>query len=240
MQRFFLTDHELEVGTTGLFPQDVIHQILHVLRMKSGDEVMLLDNSGNEYASVIEVNGKRVTYEVVGCTQNTSEPPLYVISHQAFLKQHDRFELAVQKATELGASEITPLITDRCQVRELRKPERLEKIIRESAEQCERGKLPRLNDTTSFETLCNVARESDDVFLFFYEGLDADQIALPVFQHNVKIHAIIGPEGGFSEEEGKMIERMCDEFSHCHALSLGPRILRAETASIVALARILI
>lgn len=235
MQRFFIQD-KLEIGSEGELPTDVAHQILHVLRMESGDCVVLLDNSGNEYESEIAMDGKKVVYTVKEERTNKYEPTMHVTLHQAVLKQQEKFELVLQKGTELGVSAFAPLVTERCQVQELRKRDRLERIVKEAAEQCERGRLPQLGAEAELQDALDTVN-AHDTYLFFYEGLRDAGFSLPKLQGNV--HIIIGPEGGFSESEVAQLQEICEKNENCYLVSLGKRVLRSETASIVALAHVL-
>ncbi|MDP4007562.1 MAG: RsmE family RNA methyltransferase [Candidatus Peregrinibacteria bacterium] len=239
LQRFFIEDNVLMVGDDDNLSKEICHQILNVLRMKTNDKVILLDNSGFEYTCEITVHGKNISYKVLEKNKNTLEPTINTILYQSILKSSERLEFAMQKATELGVMTIVPLITERCQVATLRKKDRFEKIIKEASEQSERGLLPTLENPIKFNDLIKTLDTSlKTTNLFFYEGARHDKFELPSLSKNVNV--IIGPEGGFSPEEALQIETFCKKNKNSYTLSLGKRILRSETASIVALAQILI
>ena len=238
LQRFFLKNVELNKIKEGFLENDICHQILNVLRMRAGEQVILLDNTGFEYLCELYIDGKKVRYKVLERNENLSEASVNVALCQALLKSQERFEWSAQKATELGVSAVVPLITERCQVGELRKKDRVEKIMKEASEQCERGRVPELKKEIKFEDLLNqLGDEANATHLFFYEGLRNISMGLPKLAGNINV--IIGPEGGFSADEVSEIEYFCSKNKNAHMLSLGKRILRSETASIVALAHIL-
>ncbi|MBT6069011.1 16S rRNA (uracil(1498)-N(3))-methyltransferase [Candidatus Peregrinibacteria bacterium] len=242
MQRFFIDNGDLKTGIVCELPMNICHQVLNVLRMKNGAQVLLLDGQGGEYAAELQIDGKKVSGKILGVERNPFEAEVEVILFQSLLKSQEKFEWSAQKATELGATAITPLICDRCQVQALKKKERIEKIIREAAEQCERGKLPNLNDEISFddmiESLNSLNSSSPEVTtLFCYEGIRQKMSPLPSL--GKKINVIIGPEGGFSPKEIEKMEEFCQKNSNFHMIGLGRRILRSETAAITALSQIL-
>ena len=137
----------------------------------------------------------------------------------------ENFEIAVQKAVEVGVKEIVPIITARTVKFGLNK-ERLEKIIKEAAEQSGRGILPNLNEAIDFDKAIIEAKNKNEVNLFF-------QIGYPPLGHSMskfkKIGVFVGPEGGWTEEETKIAQS--NGFT---LVGLGKTILRAETAAIIA------
>lgn len=207
--------------------------------MKSGEKIILLDGSGFEYVCEIAVHGKDVNFTVVEKRKNESEPSIDVTLYQALLKSQEKFELILQKAVELGVCSIVPLRAERCQLPDLRKKDRCEKIMREASEQSERAKVPPLADIVTFDEMIENLDTSDTTTnLFLYEGMRDKKFKLPDLGVNVNV--IIGPEGGFSPDEAQKMKAFCEKHKNSHILSLGKRILRSETASIAALSNILI
>lgn len=231
MQRFFLK----KVEPKGVFERDVCHQILNVLRMQTGDQVILLDNTGIEYIAELLIKKKEVTYSVLTSHQNGNEPSIKVVLYQALLKSQDRFEWSAQKATELGVTCIIPLVTERCQVRELKRKDRVEKIMKEASEQCERAIIPALTEPQTLESIFNNPPQGSVIFCC--ESLRSEPMNIPTLENEV--HIIVGPEGGFTEDELAQIYTFCDTHPDSHTVSLGKRILRSETASIAMLSCIL-
>jgi 16S rRNA (uracil1498-N3)-methyltransferase len=163
MHRFFIPSSWIrgnEVTISG--PQ--AHQITRVLRMRSGDEVIVLDNSGWEiHTRLTLVEQKVVNGEVIRRRLSAAEPRTKISLYQGALKSN-RFEFSVQKGTEVGVVEFTPVVAERCIVRDLeaveKKHRRWEWIIQEAAEQCRRGRKPALRPATFFLQSCDQARNS--------------------------------------------------------------------------------
>ena len=239
LQRFFVPRID------GVLPDTIVHQILHVLRLKENDCVILLDNSGKEHTAKLCAYDKGMKknqvlphYKVIETHENAYEPSVRVTLSLALLKSQERFEWAVQKATELGISAIRPLITERTQVKNLRNIERLRRIMQEASEQCERGIIPTLLPVKKFEELTEDAeKETGRTIVFCHELSQSVFNTFPPLAEEIEI--VIGPEGGFSEKESELITHTVKTTSHVHSISLGKRILRAETAAVTALSLIL-
>lgn len=231
LQRFFVQTID------GVLSDDIVHQCLHVLRLRNGDQIILLDNTSYEYLVEIKSDRKNeLTYTVLEKRLNPSEPSVHVHLFMALLKSMDRFELAVQKAVELGVSSIHPIVTQRTQLKSLRNPSRLEKIIKEASEQSERGILPTL---ASVEDLASMIKSIDSKYEYIFANETHRSVSSEIPIKGNEIHIIIGPEGGYSDEEIAIISRLATSHSNVHSISLGKRILRAETAAICALSMIL-
>ncbi len=246
MHRFFVPPAWVggnEVTITG--PQ--AHQIARVLRMRPGDLVIVLDNSGWEIeVRLTAVGGELVTGEVLHRRLASGEPRTKISLYQGVLRSN-RFEFVVQKGTEVGVVQFVPLISERCVVSDLdavdRKQRRWEWIIQEAAEQCRRGRKPVLRSALLFPQACEQARHSGGLSLIPWEGEGAVSLrdllrstppereqSWPPFTINL----FVGPEGGFSPGEIAVARRY-----GLRPVTLGPRILRAETAGVVAAAAIL-
>ena len=236
--RFFIPSRWIQanrVTITG--PQ--ARQIARVLRMRPGDEIIVLDNSGWEIETrLTAVERDRVQGEVLHRRLSAAEPRTKISLYQSVLKGN-RFEWVLQKGTELGVVEFVPLITERCILSDLdaaaKKRPRWERIIQEAAEQCRRGRKPALHAPLLFPQSCERARRAGGLALIPWEAEEAVALreilaGAPLFT----VHLFIGPEGGFAPGEVDLAQRY-----GLQPVTLGPRILRAETAGIAAVAAIL-
>jgi 16S rRNA (uracil1498-N3)-methyltransferase len=165
---------------------------------------------------------------------NKSEPNIYVTLFQGIPKS-DKMDLIVQKCVELGVSKIVPVITERTVVKidnqkdAIKKTDRWQKIILEAAKQCNRGIVPKIELPVSFEVALKTAAEAE-LALIPYEKEADNGLRRYLKQGTKRISVIIGPEGGFTENEIKKAEGL-----GIMPITLGPRILRTETAGITML-----
>src|SRR3989338_11038014 len=222
---FDLSKKELSITDTGF-----INQAKNVLRLKASDKIILCDGNLNEaLAEIINLNKEFAELKILESYKNQNESDNYVVLYCPILKK-ENFEWAVQKAVEVGVKEITPIITARTVKLGLNR-ERLEKIIKEAAEQSGRGILPKLNEAIDFDEALKSAKENG-LNLFFQAGyLDivhkwADRLKY----RQCKIGVFVGPEGGWTEEEIKKAQSS-NGFT---IVGLGKTILRAETAAVIA------
>ncbi len=228
LSRFFI-DAPLSLGQHEL-PEAQAHYISRVLRPVAGDAVQLFDGSGQEYlGELIDVGKKAVRVELREQLAGQAESPLRIHLGQG-LSRGERMDWAIQKATELGVSEITPIVSERCEVR--LKDERADKrlahwrqVAISACEQCGRSVLPVIHaPITLAEWQGHVQAELKLVLHPVAAPLESH--ARP---HNLAF--LIGPEGGLSEAEVEQAKA-----AGFHAARLGPRVLRTETAPVVALA----
>lgn len=233
MARFFV--EEKPQGEYFVGGEDGRHMV-RSLRMRPGEALTLCDGKGTDYPCVIlscEEEGAWVRVEEG--VPSRGEPNTWVTVCQC-LPKGDKLETVVQKSVELGAAEIWPVESARCVVRwdgksAGKKTQRLQKIAREAAMQSGRGKIPRVAPPRSLkETLEAAAREGD--VLFFYERGEAS-LREAVEASGEKLFVFVGPEGGFSQEEAELAASLGGRI-----LTLGPRILRTETAPLAALAAV--
>lgn len=204
---------------------DFINQAKNVLRLKIGDKLILCDGNLNEaVAEIVNLNKEFAELKILETYKNKNEPENYVILYCPILKK-ENFEWAVQKAVEVGVKEIIPITTART-VKLGLNYERLNKIIKEAAEQSGRGILPVLRETVSFEKTVAEAKNKNEINLFFQPGYPPLGHSMPKFK---EIGVFVGPEGGWTEEERKNAQS--NGFT---LVGLGNTILRAETAIIVA------
>ncbi|KTC68803.1 16S ribosomal RNA methyltransferase RsmE [Legionella birminghamensis] len=202
-----------------------------VLRKQPGDRLSLFRGDNLEFeAEIIQAHKKRVMVKLISEQENNRESPLRIHLVQGISKG-ERMELVVQKAVELGVSSISPVITDYCAVkldeeRMKKKQAQWQNIAISACEQSGRNTIPLIQPICTFNAFlqkmpagtCFVLSPLATKHLRSYECKERD------------IRLFIGPEGGFSDDE---LARLIDK--HCAALSLGPRILRTETAAIAAL-----
>ena len=255
MHRFFVPPTALQ-ETKAVLQGDVAHQIYRVLRMRPGERIVVLDDSGWEFeVELIQVEREEAVGRILGKQLAGGEPRVRITLYQSLLKR-DNFEWVLQKCTEIGVVEFVPMVSRRTMVSspadvKASKVERWRRIILEAAEQSRRGRLPVLREALRFEeALVEVgarlalAQASPmgkfDLCLVPWEeekntGLRALlPAAKPDCRDPVSIALFIGPEGGFAEEEIALAR------GHgALTVTLGPRIFRAETAAMVAASLIL-
>ena len=200
----------------------------NVLRLSVGAEITLLDGSGREYSAIIAACGKRdMTAHITGYVVGDKEPKTDVRLLCGALKG-DKTELVVQKATELGVSRIGVFSSRYCAAyMNENKLERLRRVAREAAKQCLRASVPQVEYFPSLEEAL-AAGEACTVRLFACEFLDKSDFGGD--ETGGSVCAAVGSEGGFSEEELAAARRR-----GYRGISLGRRILRAETAAIALL-----
>lgn len=235
MPRFFV-DEQPENDVLTLRGENA-HHAGRVLRLRPGEAVTLCDGRGTDYDCIVEQLEKdTVTCRVQARHLAQTEPKQHLTLFMA-LPKGDKMEFIVQKAVELGVSEIVPYLSKNCVSRPdktEKKVERWQKIATEAAKQCGRGCLPRVHAVVSAVQAMEQASESETA-LFFYEneaqtGL-RDALAQGVGE---TVSLVIGPEGGFAPEEVALASE-----KGLRSVSLGKRILRCETAPIAALAAVL-
>tara|TARA_R110000868_G_scaffold143661_4_gene362098 strand:- start:6289 stop:7062 length:774 start_codon:yes stop_codon:yes gene_type:complete len=224
-------DVELSGGAEIRLDGSHAHYLLKVMRIKQGAPVKLFDDRTGEYLAHVTALGKRdLILSIDGKTRDREAvPDLWLCA--APIKK-DRFNWIVEKATELGVARIMPVQTERTQGQGL-KPDKLRAHMIEAAEQCERTALPTLEPLTKLTAM--LEQWPADRHLFFADerihatGEGSFRAALVANAGPAAI--LIGPEGGFSDSENEMIRAQPQSV----AVSLGPRILRADTAAIAAI-----
>lgn len=204
------------------------HYLLKVMRIGEGDAVVLCDNATGEWTTRVTALGKRELMLIAETrTRPREEVPDFTLC--AALLKKPNFDLVLEKATELGVRRIQPVITRRCVADKLNL-DRARTIIVEAAEQCARTALPELAEPVRLETLLRDWPE--DRTLFFADEAGGERAARAFASHTGPAALLIGPEGGFDDGEREAIRAMRD----AKAITLGPRILRAETAAVAATA----
>ncbi len=209
------------------------HHALRSLRLRPGDELLTTDLIGTCYLSRLkESSGDTVTCEIEGELPNFGEPARDVLLIASPLSQPARWESLLEKATELGANAIQPILTERTERWQLRR-ERSEKILRAAVKQTKRARMPILNDPNGLHDALAKARAEKRTIIFLHESAPvADSLGQAVAESKNALALAVGPEGGFS---GAEVELARGQFG-ARIVSLGPRRLRSETAALAALA----
>ncbi|MPM47214.1 Ribosomal RNA small subunit methyltransferase E [bioreactor metagenome] len=236
MHKFFISKENIHGDSCIIEGEDVKH-IYKVLRLDSGDKVNINDGEGTEYLGEIEeVNKKEVKVKLIEKVELNNESNLKVQLYQGMPKSA-KMDLIVQKCTELGISEITPIITERVVVKselsEFKKVDRWNRIALEACKQSKRSLIPVINTPIEFEEL-QEALNKYDLIVVPYENQKGEGIKYVVNEVKNKeikdVAIIIGPEGGFEESEIQSFKDL-----GAYIVTLGPRILRTETAGFTAL-----
>lgn len=240
MHKFFVPKSNV-LGDTAIIEGDDVKHIYKVLRLEVGDEVSINNCEGEEFLGRIEdINKKQVT---VMCTERlelNNESPVEVYLFQG-LPKSTKMDLIVQKATELGVKEVTPIITERVIVKselgEFKKLDRWNRIVLEACKQSKRSIIPKVNTPIEFEELLDLLKNMD-LIAVPYENAKGHGIKNMVSSidksHIKKIAVIIGPEGGFAEAEISRLKEL-----EAYIVTLGPRIFRTETAGFVCVSLIM-
>jgi 16S rRNA (uracil1498-N3)-methyltransferase len=219
----FIGDFDCAQTSIAIIDKDIVNQLSNVLRLGVGDQLILGDGNGHECIGEISERQKNsLTITVVERSENKNDPTVSTVLYCAILKR-ENFELVVQKATEIGISDIVPLITTRTVKLDI-KEERLLKIIKEAAEQSGRGRLPILHAPMRLHDAFEHAHAND--VNFFFALSDTAPSALSMGNRR---GLFVGPEGGWTDEE-----EVAARTAGCLVVSLGSLTFRAETAAIVA------
>jgi 16S rRNA (uracil1498-N3)-methyltransferase len=236
MHRFFVPAEWVRPDRVSLTDKPA-HQISHVLRLKPKGHIILLDNSGWEYEVEIDQMSPGVIQgKVIGRRLGATEPKVKVTLYQALLKA-EKFEFVLQKGVELGVSAFAPLVSERCVVRKPgeNKFARWQKIIQEAAEQSGRALLPVLHPVVAFQEACESAQDASILLWEEERSLSLSRILKrPPFRASPVLNVFIGPEGGFPPAEVAYAESR-----GIVPVSLGHRILRAETAGLAVVVALL-
>lgn len=246
MDRFFVEPEHLNLDDKTLYIDggDVKH-ISKVLRYGQGDEIEVCDSNGHEYICRIEsIDKTRIDLSIVDEVDINRESRIRVSLYQGVPKS-TKMDIILQKLTEAGVDEIVLVNTKRSVVnikgdKADKKFDRWERIIYEAAKQCKRGLIPKLRGILSFKEALEDMGKNDinicpyevEKSLGIKEALQTGQVKkILENKDEVRVGIFIGPEGGFAEEENEMVKA-----AGIASVTMGPRIFRTETASIVATA----
>ena len=233
MHKFFVDSSNIVDKNVNIIGDDVKH-IYKVLRLSVGDIVAINDCNGNEFVGKLEeINKKEVKVKIIEKLEESNEAPVSITLYQGMPKG-SKMDLIVQKGTEIGITKFQPIITERVDVafEEYKKLDRLKRIILEACKQSKRSIIPTINEPIKFEKVKEELKEYDLVVVP-YERADKygiKSLCRNIPKENIKnIAVVIGPEGGFEEEEIEELKNIGAEI-----VTLGKRILRTETAGFVA------
>ena len=234
--RFFISPGQVIDQYITISGEDVRH-IATVLRMKTGDELLLCDGRGTEYqAKIARVSKSEITTEVKARSKREIRYPLITLCQG--LPKSDKMDWIVQKSTELGVATIIPLATERTIVKirdEEKRVSRWQKIAREAAMQSNRPDIPEVEKIQSLDGYIRTLDPDPGTLLIlpWEEGTEPIRSILRQIPGIKNIIVLIGPEGGFSAQEVEMAKE-----KGYHTVSLGQNILRTETAAVAVLSMI--
>ncbi len=228
MQQYF-TDKPLKVGERYIFTKEQAKHAFTVLKMNH-DRIRLVYDGMAFFADAYK-DGNECVADILEEDPRNNELDIDITLAVALIRR-EKMELVLLKAAELGASRIVPFESERCVVKNVkekdaRRKERWQAILQEGSEQCKRNRIPELSDTISIKKLDTVKSECN---VAAYENAYGENKLLTKAAHGKSITVVIGPEGGFSNSEVDLLNSMGYE-----SVSLGSRILRAETACFYAL-----
>ena len=234
--RFFVAA-ALHDGQTLALPPEVVRH-LHVLRQQTGTAVTLFNGQGGEYpARIVELGKQSATVHVHACIAREAEPPYYITLAQG-IAGGDKMDWLIEKAVELGVSAVAPITAARSVVRlsaerALKRHQHWEALARAACEQCGRNRVPEIVAPMNFSR-CLAALGGDPApalkLLVSPRGAEPFD-RLPARAPAGRVIVLIGPEGGWSEDEEALARQ-----AGFIATALGPRVLRTETAGIALLA----
>ncbi|MDP3387132.1 MAG: RsmE family RNA methyltransferase [Eubacteriales bacterium] len=232
MNRFFVD--EIDDGLARIEDADFRH-CKHVLRLKEGEEVFLVFD-GREYVGrILSYESNAALCTVIKESDKTREADIHVSLYQCIPKS-SKIETIIQKNVEIGVNRIVPVISYRTivkiseQSKEEKKLTRWHKVSEEAAKQSMRNIIPKVDHIMTFKQMMNDLRQSEGLIIVPYENESDNSLSNVQIDHS-DVRIVIGPEGGFEEFE---IEELKN--AGAHIVTLGPRILRTETAGIVACA----
>lgn len=241
MHKFFVPQDKIFEDKVIIEGEDVKH-IYKVLRLKNGEKININDCNGKEYlAEIVDINKKEVEVKIIEELIGNNEAPIEVYLYQGFPKG-SKMDLIAQKCTELGIKQIVPVITSRVLSsqgnvkKEKVKVDRWNRIIFEACKQSKRSIIPEVRELIDFEEMKTELKDMD-LIVVPYEN--AENYGIKNMVKNLdkqvkKVAIVVGPEGGFEEEEIQILKDMGSE-----VVTLGPRILRTETAGFTCLSLIM-
>ena len=229
MQIRLFVDAPLALGATVPLTVEQIHYLRDVLRVQTGTELFVFDGKNGEFAAVLSSSSKRDGRMQI-CRLLRKQPEKRDVRLYFSPLKRDCTEWVVEKATELGATQIVPVITQYTSTKRVN-TDRLRLISIEACEQCRRLDVPEISEPVALKELLVAQNDTKPLLVHLDEtgrGKKADEI----FKGIDAAAFLVGPEGGFSETERALIA----ETPHTTGMDLGERILRAETAAVSALA----
>lgn len=239
MRRFFIPDSAVSGNTVVITGEDA-HHIKNVLRMKAGDTISVVSGCGNEYTCKITGTEADIEAVIIDFSRAASELPCSPVLFQCLPKK-EKMEFVIQKAVELGVSEIVPVFSERTIVKmdekkAVSRVSRWNAIAKSAAEQSRRSVIPEVKAPVSFKKALDISAECDIKIMPYEnaEGMDHTRKLIGSIRPGMTVGVLIGPEGGFSEAEVGQARDAGFE-----TVTLGRRILRTETAGMTALSFII-
>ena len=237
MQHFFVTPEQVGEEDITITGNDVNH-IRNVLRMKIGEQLEISDGSNKKYRCEIrKMTSDAVQAGILEIYETDTEPPCRIVLFQG-LPKSDKMDWIVQKAVELGVSEIVPTAAHRSVVKldekkAKKKQERWQAIAESAAKQAGRGVIPEVHGVMRFSEALSYGAGLDHVWIPYElaEGMEETRKQFQSLKRGESVGIFIGPEGGFEVEE---VEKAARE-AHAESITLGKRILRTETAGLFVL-----
>jgi 16S rRNA (uracil1498-N3)-methyltransferase len=232
MHRFFASDESFSLDSVVLTGTDAGH-IFTVLRLRTKDKIQVLDGKGSLYlVRLVDVKANLVKGEIISSEKVNTESPLTIHLGQSLIKGN-KFDVVLRKSVELGVKTITPLMTERTVVKSdgNKKIHRWRKIVEESCKQCSRSSIPKVSQSIlKLDVFCQQGSDADLKLMFWELENENGLKDINPQKTPLSVSILIGPEGGFTIKEVETAR------SHgFQTVGLGPRILRAETAPLVAL-----
>jgi len=233
MHKFFVPKERIFDNRVAIQGEDVKH-ILKVLRLQEGAVISINNCEGHEYiGEIISTDKKEVLVNIREEVSLNNESPIDLYLFQG-LPKSSKMDLITQKATELGVKSITPVITERVVVKkeigEFKKLDRWQRIALEACKQSKRSLIPTINSPIEFEELLELLKNMDLIVVPYenQEEKGIKNVIQNLHREVKKVGIVIGPEGGLERKEIEKLKKL-----DAHIVTLGPRILRTETAGFI-------
>ncbi|MFO7611898.1 MAG: RsmE family RNA methyltransferase [Clostridia bacterium] len=237
MPKFFITEHELEIGGKANISGEDANHLRKSLRIKNGEIIIVCDGNGKDYNAMVESSeDDSIKITILESIELKTEPDLWINIYAAVTKG-EGFEYAIQKCVEAGVGSVIPVITERTVVavsdsKAVRKHERWNKIASEAAKQSGRSRIPQVGGVLDFYAAMDKAsQEGLSIICNVEEGTLSLKTILGMNKDIKMLNVFIGPEGGFTSAEIKAATGR-----GIHSVTLGNRVLKAETAGLFVMA----
>ncbi|MBY4678358.1 16S rRNA (uracil(1498)-N(3))-methyltransferase [Marinobacterium arenosum] len=220
----------LQSGSDVELADDAVQHIARVLRMRAGESIQLFNGDGVEYDAILAiVEKRRVSARVEKACPSAVESPLQVHIGQS-ISRGERMDFAVQKATELGMRQLTPLFSERCEVklnseRQDKRQRHWQQVAVSACEQSGRSRVPEIQPVQNLADWCQSVQADLKLVLHHHTAAPLGQLPPPA-----SVALLIGPEGGLSDAEVELAQA-----NGFQPVALGPRVMRTETAPVAAL-----
>lgn len=233
MHKFFIEESQIKEDIIEIIGKDVKH-IKDVLRLRIDEEIMVSSNNVNYLCQIREMTKEKIIVEILSKAMGENESKIEIILYQG-LSKGNKMDFILQKGTEIGVKEFYPVSTHRSVVKineikkEQNKLERWNLITEEAAKQSKRDYIPKVKNILTFQDMIDLLKDEENIIVP-YESEEGFTIGAGLKDIiGDKIHLIIGPEGGFEDSEIEKLKEIGAKI-----VTLGPRILRTETAGLVA------